>query len=499
MLRHPATLAAVAAYAALWTYEVLSTGHRGRYPVLQDEDRYTQMPLFLLAAGALIAAHLTATRTHRHGAEPLCEVLTLPLWRRSLAHFFAVLPLAGVAAVLTTTRITYYALAPTAVGSPSLIELVTGPIVVLLAGCTGVALARFTPAAVAGPFAALLIGALVLCSALGIRGMKWLGPLGVENEFAAPLPTGLMDRPALIHLGYLIALTGVLVLLTLIRSGLRTIATRSCLLLVAASAILIGTLQYQSPSASLLDRRADAERHPGDQQRCRTAGPVTFCAFPDFLGRTADWEQVTGGILNKVPLSRQAGPYGVRQRLFFAGDSDGIASNPPLKEWAQDDSRHNTPGAVTVGTRWGKDEISASAVLSFAVRFADRVAVDSIPKSQPQSLTLCHARAVTVLWLAAQATPETADALRSLSRRSIGGITLPTLNSSDSVSVNGPEVQIVLDLLDRPAKEIADRLNASWSQLTDQRTNTTQAARLLGVTSPTDTRQDSEGTPCAAR
>ncbi|MFE4576799.1 hypothetical protein [Streptomyces chartreusis] len=499
VLRHPAFLAAVFLYAALWVYEAWSEGLSGRYPVLQDEDRYSQLSLLLPAAGALIATNLAATRMYRHGAEPLFAVLTLPQWRRTLAHLVAALPPAAVAAVLTAARIAYDASAPTAVGSPSPVELITGPVVVLLAGCAGVTLARFTPSAAAGPFAALFLGALVLGSALDVRGMKWLGPVGVESEFAAPLPTDLMHRPVLAHLVYLAAVTGVLVLLALARAGARGLPARAGLVVLAATAVVVGVVQYRPLPDELVARRTDAEQHPGDEQRCRVAERVTFCAFPEFTGRAKDWQQITDGILDQVPAGKAAEPYAVRQRVFFGGDRDGITGMPPLRAWAQDDARHRTPGAVTVGTGWGTDDIGGGEMLSFAVRFADRVVTGPGKEGEPVADMLCRAEAVTVLWLAAQATPETADALRSLNRRSVGGITLTTLDSSEAVSVNGPEVQVVLDLLDKPTNEVGDRLQASWPDLSDGRTSTAEAARLLGVPAPADAEQGSEGTSCAAR
>jgi hypothetical protein len=497
-LRHPAVLAALLLYAALWAYEALSGGLDSRYPVLQDEDRYTQMPLLLLAAGALLATHMAMSRMRRHGAEPFCEVLTLRPWRQTVAHLVAILPLAVLAALVTLSRIAYYALAPTAVGSPSPVELATGPAVVVLAGCTGAALARFTTAASAGPFAVLLFGALVLCSALEVRGMKWLGPLGVESEFAAPLPTNLMDRPALTHLVYLAAVSGLLALIALIRAGLRTLPARGAAALLAVAVVVAGAGQYRSPSGSLGEHRTAAEKFPGDQQRCHRDGKVTFCAFPEFQGRTKDWRQITDGILRKVPNDRQDGRYAVRQRLFFGADRDGVTDRPPLEAWAKDDARHHTPAAVTVGTQWGTDEIGGDAMLSFAVRFSARVVDGPARGGEAPPQTLCRASAATVLWLAAQATPETADALRSLARRSIGGITLTTLGSSDSLSINGPEVQVVQELLDQPADKVGDRLKTSWDTLVDDRTTTKEAAGLLGASVPEDSERESEDTTCAA-
>ncbi|MFE9022042.1 hypothetical protein ACFYNL_26265 [Streptomyces sp. NPDC007808] len=499
VLRHPSFLATVFLYLLLWAYEAWSDGQTGRYPVLQDEDRHTQMPLLLLAAGTLIATHLATTRMHRHGAQPLCGVLTLPLWRQTLAHLVAALPPAAVAAVLTGARIAYDASAPTAVGSPSPVELATGPVVVLLAGCAGVTLARFTPSAAAGPFAALLLGALVLGSALDVRGMKWVGPVGVESEFAAPLPTDLMHRPALAHLAYLAAVTGVLVLLALVRSGARALPTRAALAVLAVAAVATGAVQYRPLPDDLVARRADAEKHPGDHQRCRVADRVTFCAFPEFMNRTEDWEQVTDGILGKVPADERSGPYPVRQRLFFGGDRDGVTDAPPLQAWARDDARHRTPGAVTVGTEWDTDDIGGTDMLGFAVRFADRAVPGADREGEPAAGMLCRARAVTVLWLAAQATPQTDEALRSLARRSYGGISLATLGSSQALSVNDPEVQVVLDLLDRDATDVGRRLKDSWTALSDDRTSTAQAARLLGVPAPEDAERGSEGTPCETR
>ncbi|WP_338683614.1 ABC transporter permease [Streptomyces acidiscabies] len=496
VLGHPAFLTAVLLYAALWAYEAWGGGPRGRYPVLQDEDRYTQLPLLLLAAGALVATNLTTTRLHRSGTQPLAGVLGLPPWRRTLAHLTTALPPAALAALLATARIAAYATSPTAVGSPSPAELATGPAVVLLAGCAGVTLARLTPSAASGPYAVLLLGVLVLCGALGVRGLKWAGPVGVEDEFAAPLPGDLMHRPVAEHLVYLAAVTGVLALLALVRTGVRAAPVRVALVVLAGTAVVAGVLQYRPLPDDVVARRADAELHPGDRQRCRVADRVTFCAFPEFLARSRDWQRVTDGILTGAPATE--GPYAVRQRIFLGADhdgagQDGVAGMPPLEAWARDDDRHGTPGAVTVGTAWGTDDTGGDEMLAFAVRFADRV----VPGHDPSGGgMLCRARAVTVLWLAAQATPQTADALRSIQRRSVNGVTLDTLGSSQALGFGAPEVQVVRDLLDLPAPQVADRLKASWPALADERTSTGRAARLLGVTAPPDAEQGAEDTRC---
>ncbi|QNP72252.1 hypothetical protein IAG44_24440 [Streptomyces roseirectus] len=495
VLRHPAFLTAVALYAALWAYEAWGGGPRGRYPVLQDEDRYTQLPLLLLAAGALVATHLTATRMLRSGAQALCGVLALPPWRRTLAHLVTALPPAGVAAALAGARITAYASSPAAVGSPSTLELATGPAAVLLAGCAGATLAGFTASTMAGPFAVLCLGALLLCGALGVRGLRWTGLVGVEDEFAAPLPSALMDRPVPEHLGYLAAVTGVLALLALVRAGARAVPVRAALALLAVTAVAAGVAQYRPLDDAVAARRADAEQRPGDRQSCRAAGRVTFCAFPEFTRRGQDWQRVTDGVLREAPPG--GGPYAVRQRILLDGGPGGVADPPPLEAWARDDARHGTPGAVTVGTDWGTDDIGGGAMLSFAVRFADRVVPGRAQEERPTGELLCRARAVTVLWLAAQATPETADALRSLDRRSTGGISVSTLGSGQSLGVSDPEVRVVRDLLTLPDAEVGSRLRAAWPALADERTSTERAARLLGATPPPDAERGTEGTRCA--
>ena len=73
-------------------------------------------------------------------------------------------------------------------------------------------------------------------------------------------------------------------------------------------------------------------------------------------------------------------------------------------------------------------------MLGFAMRFANRV----VPGRAEKYGEICGARAVTVLWLAAQATPETADALRSVDASSWGGISASNSGSNDSVGVNRP-------------------------------------------------------------
>ncbi|MGW1147815.1 ABC transporter permease [Streptomyces sp. NPDC002454] len=499
-LRHPALLTALLLYTALWAWQEGNGGPHGPYPVLQEEDRHTQVPLLLLAAGALVGTHLAATRMHRHGAGPLCGVLALHPWRRTAAHLLAALPPAALAAVLAAARTARYAASPDAVGSPSPAELATGPVVVLLAGCAGVALAHLTRSAAAGPLAVLLLAALVLCGALGVPGTRWWAPVGVADEWTDPLPSALMHRAAGTHLGYLAAVTGALVLFALVRAGARARALRPALALLAVTAVAAGAAQFRPLPDDLAAHRLDVERRPGDHQRCRTVDRVTFCAFPEFLPRTARWRGITDGVLARVPTVERTGRYAVRQRIFLDGHGEGFARPAPLAAWARDDARHGTPGAVTVGTRWDTDAMGEDAVLSFAVRFAGRVVGGPCrPDAPPRSGRLCGARAVTTLWLAAQATGQTANALRSLHRRSFGGgIGLTTLGSAEFLSVDAPAVRVVLDLLDRPADEVGARLRATWPALVDERTSTARAARLLGapVPAPADTARGEEGTRC---
>lgn len=503
LLRHPALLIALAAYAAHWLHTSTATD-ADRYPVLHDEARSGQVPLLFVAVGTFLAVHLAALRPGRDDTDELYGVQVLEPWRRTTAHLLSVIPAAVVAAALATARIAHLATRPGAVSRPAISELATGPLVVLLAGVLAVCLARLTGSVAAGPLALAALGVLTVVGALnGTARARWLAPIAFEDQFRATVPSDLLHRPAGLHLAYLLCCTTTLGVLALWHSerALWHNGRRSRLIYVALVAALLGVLataagQLRPLPHSVAAARAAAKTAPATAQKCATAGSVTYCAFPEYLGRRTQWARVTEQILRQLPESVKESHYYVRQHIApEAFAPEGTTPPAPVERWARDDRRAHTPGAVIVGTEWGPaSDGGNSAVIGFAAAFAHR-AVSGGPADADAVAKVCGARGIVTLWLAAQATPGTAAALRDHASRSYGGFTtFSPLNANAGLVVPRGAVDMTLTLVDRPTGKTAARIKQSWTTLTDSRTSLDEAARIMGIPAPRPTSE--EAGPC---
>ncbi|MFF4016737.1 ABC transporter permease [Streptomyces sp. NPDC001843] len=507
LLRHPAMLGGLGACLLLWGHALVTGDAANRYPVLQDSSRQVQLPLLLIAAGTLLAANLGALRSRRHGVEPVYAVTGLGIRARTLAHLLAVLPAVVLSALLVCARLGYLAAKPGAVGTIQWAEVATGPAVVLLAGVLGV----LTAASSTSPAAASLVVAVLavftfVAAVQNTADWRWLAVIAGEDEFAQPLPSALIGRPAGRHLLWLTGLSTVFACAALLRGrtdevpeGPRrgTGALWMCTAAATVLAVLSGVLQTRALPDSVVRARAAATDRPARQQKCEKQGNVTYCAFPEFTGRVKQWNGVVRGILARTPDGIATAPYAVRQRILRAGAEAQDGGPLPSAAWEADDRRAGTPAAVPVGTWWSAgsagQDAESDAVAEFSAMFSYRVVSGSVPKA-PRVNTVCGSRAVLTLWLAAQASGETAAALRDLEARSTSGLTLLVLNSATGLGFEHRETRFAQDLLAQPADRIGARVKASWQELTAPGTSTDRAAQLLGVRAPA--RVPADESPC---
>jgi hypothetical protein len=492
LLRHPAVLAAFALYLVQWVYGAYSGDDR--YPVLHDEDRYTQVTLLLIAAGTLLAANLAALRSYRHGTDAMFDLLVLPPWRRTWALLLALLPVTALSAVLAGARIGYVAAQDAAVGSPSVAELATGPIVVLLAGAIGVLAARVVRSVVAAPLTLAALGIATVVGALNPKSdARWWGLVGIEDENVPPLPTALTHRPVSWHLLYLAALVILVAATAVLRAGGRSIAFKATAGVALLAVIGTGVAQRGGLPDEVREARTTAENTPSSQQVCVERDDITYCAFPEFKDRYRQWAEVTEGVLRRVPPSQREKRYAVRQHVFLSTVDSGVVPPLPVARWAADDRAAGTPGAVPVGTDWGThSELAGDHMLGFAGSFAHRAVTGEAP-ADARSQAICRARGAITLWLAVQATDGTREAYDSLSGRSFGGLSLNAFNAATGFSVNAREQDLVRTLLTRPGAEVGAKVRQSWTELTAPDTTTDEAAALLGVPAPPAAREGEEG------
>ncbi|MEZ0114987.1 hypothetical protein ABH920_009022 [Catenulispora sp. EB89] len=496
LIRHPGTVLALVVLVVV-LYAV-TDDRTARFPILQDTDQLAQMPVALLLGGtALIQGNLAVLRSHRHGTAGALDVLVLPTRWRTAAHLVAVLPLAMVAALIVAVHIVYLATRPGAVGSVSLYELATGPVVVLLFGAVGVLLGRVTRSVVVGPLLMVVLTAVALLTvsliAPGSRKPDWFLPFtptsgGDPLYGTASLPVDLMTRPAGRHLVYLLGLLALITTAALMRGG------RKRGLLVAGAAglavtVAAGVAQTLPPDASIVAARSAATTQPSSQQRCQHIENITYCAFPGFSPWVTDWNAVVRGVLQRVPDQMAVQPLAVRQRIIAPdaasqNTSSGGAPPAPVAQWHADDVAAGTPDALTAGTWWG-DGWSETGL-------AGRVAYEVISRAGPGvSGELCQSRGVLVGWLAAQATAGTKAGLRTMTDGSGAGVAFAEAGFGGGLYLPARELAMVWTLLDQPADKVGELVLQHWDELSARTTTIEQAAALLGVPAPPD--QASEG------
>ena len=411
LLRHPLTIVATLFLLGIWV-SAWFTNEVNHYPVLQDVDRDSDLGMMLLlGAAALIAGNLAVLRAHRDGTTNLGQVLILPATSRTLAHLLAFVPVAVLGAVLILARVAVLAIFTPAAGHPNPYELAIGPVTVLVLGALGVLLGRLSRSAIAAPLVLLvLLASLVVLPLLTGGGRaQWLQLVVAQGDPAlpAPVPAGLMARPAAAHVAYLLGLAGLFAVAAVWRAGAGRRRAAVAGAVAVALTVAGGVLQAQSPSPATLAARASAVNHPSQHQTCRPLDGVSYCAFDGFTGWIPAWNMVVQAVLARVPASARPSALTVRQRIVVFGPDGAVDPGAVASAWRADDRAAGTPNAVTASTRWGD---SRSAV-SLAALVADRI-VSGGGGDVP-----CGGAGVLVGWLAGQVSTQTRTGLRLLAQQ----------------------------------------------------------------------------------
>ncbi|MDX3385346.1 ABC transporter permease [Streptomyces niveiscabiei] len=508
LLKHPALLGSLALCLGLWIYTTVVSGSTD-YPVLHDEDRYLQSQLLVPAAGTFLAMHLAVLRPSREDTDAWFQALVLQPWQRAVAHLLAVIPAVVLTALLGGARMLWLSLLPGAVGSPSPSELATGPALVLLAGTLAVLTGMITRSVAAGPIVLGLVGiATVVAGLAPFSGWRWWGPVALEDSSRSSLPSGLLYRPAVWHLLYLLLLAAAVAVVAVLRSGLRTRVVQVAFALALVGAVAAGAIQLRPTPDSVTAAREHALKSPADEQRCVHQGQLTYCAYPEFVDRHQQWSKVVEGVLRWAPERVRAEKYTVRQHVGPFTESTGLSRiQIPVDSWAEDDRRAGTPGAVVVGTDWGNGSDSGDdATIGLATAFAERLVEGSAPEGSGTrqggpvggvESMVCGSRSVVMLWLAGQATQETGTALRSQLDRSFGG--LVHFGKLTMIRTRRADAETALRLLDQPTNQVGNKVNRHWDELTDPDTTSAQAAQLLGVRAPAAPTADEGEAPLCVR
>jgi hypothetical protein len=434
------------------------------------------------------------------------------LARRTLAHLLSVLPLVALGGVLVAADLAWLAGLPGSVGTPRPAEAATGPALILLGGCLGVALGRFWRSVAVAPLVlvGLAVGSLTLTE-LHVGGHDqrpwvWLGTL-LRPVTIDPPPAALLGRPASWHLVYLLGAAVVLGALAVWRSQAQARLRRRAqavtgAVLVAALAVTTAAavVQTRPTSPALTARRLTAASNPAAALVCQRRGPAVYCVFPGFEPQIGLWEPTVRAVLAGVPpaAAARAAPVTVAQRIGWVRLFEDDVFLAVDQRRADRGDRPVAP----VGTAWGRDgralAISqarlASNVAARVTGSSDQELKPSGQQPKPSSGSAveppapgpgCNARAVVALWLAARASPHAVAGLR----QHVTEAPFPSFAFANDVDFDEPwwgvrEGRFALALLERPSDQVTQTFWRNWDLLMSPATTLERLGELLGVEPP---------------
>jgi hypothetical protein len=501
----------------------------GELPIFQRDLPYLTLALLPLAAGALIATNLAATRSHRDNTGELFQSAVMTDARKTTALLLSIVPLTSATAIFVILAIGYLNLRG-GIGQLDLAEASTAPVIVALAGASGVLLARWWTSPVSASILIVCLATFQLYLSAGIVDtfgpqptVRWLAP------WAAPSLTGnptaeLLWRPSGWHLLYLIALAACLWVAGLLKSGFgqRWLVAAIIFLTIAsvAAAVLL-----RGPSKQEQRKLASFVTNPDNAQTCQRRVTVHYCAYSGYLPLISRWSAIVNGVLDNVP--RQTRPE-LRIRQFPVTDGSDLPfglQEPLTNRWqpgGRDRAARFFPGnQVYVGTSWGtggqgKDQEFALALSVAAwtvglpptihqlsrgnslVRRVDKVTPRTSIRTvraliRTGEFEACsaagQARSVLALWLVGQSSPSAANIIRALASAAITArpvdLTDPSgavfFATGDPIRWGAAELNYAVQLLNRDPALVKSQIRGLWAALIRPKTKTKEAAADLAL------------------
>ncbi|MFD6286455.1 ABC transporter permease [Streptomyces sp. NPDC060205] len=456
---------AVLALAVLYVAWIVwrATQRENDFPVLQNIDRGTQMMPVLIGLAVMLNVNRAILRSRRRDTDRHFDVLVVEPWRRTIAHVLSAVPAALFIAVCVTAQFTWAALKPGAVGHGSPAELAVGPLTVLLFGVLGALFGRLFLSIFAAPILLVLLifAEIFVAPPSGSDWASWLYPV-VSEGGSDPFPSDLLERPAAWHALYLIGLVLFVTLLAVLFSGGRSTAVKVALAGSLALTLVGVAGQSGGTPPGSTPARERASVTPEKVRKCVEHGKSSYCAFPEWTDRTADWAAVVDRVQNLAGGRAGAERLTVNQRVEARY---GLTADTVI-------SPSTAPGHVSVGTEWGGNRVP---------EFAVAVASVLVAGDEKAGTELCDARLVTVMWLALGGD---SDPMSSLSNVRVGdSVSGPALvlSPTEPFSMSAEQTRIVAELLKKPRYDVAGKVKAKWTELTSPRTSLARVAELLNV------------------
>ncbi len=260
----------------------------------------------------LALTNLATLRDRRHHVDTMTDTMPSTDAARTAGYLLGGLVGVPVSAVLLVVFAVIKEMRADVNGSPDLLELAVGVLIVAGAAAVGVAVGRWLPWALFS--VAAIVATVPLAGVLGVgRSSGRARFLGFVANPSSQLP-GLDVRPRVLHLVWLLAWIGIVAIAALARHtrGPRVWGAAALLVVVASAA---GVGQVLDISDATAAERADLLNSPEVHQECETVDGVTYCAYPDTNENMGLWQENVAAVLGHVPESLDHHNLVVSQRV----------------------------------------------------------------------------------------------------------------------------------------------------------------------------------------
>lgn len=490
LVRHPLVVLSLGLAAGL-----LWWGFRLDAPVLDRDSVRLVGYLLPVGAATMIAAHGMAARSRRGRVAELLETLPTAPARRILGEVLAVLGPVTLTTVFVGVGMVFLATGDP-VGEWRWLELAGAPLMVLLAGALGVALAQWLPNQVT-PY--LTVVALAYLQAWTHPHTAWeiaehVGALSPFQQMNLELPYAWQGRSAAAHVGWLVAVTVVLLAVAVVRWS-RSRWVSATLVVGVGAAILSGTAAVAAVidgPPSEVEAHLDAygyspglATHPPSDDgvlTCHQRESYEVCAVNGYEGWIPRWEATFQRIVDVVP-----------------SDVERIRQWPRWFASAEDTT-------VVPTIAWGRGSSVASMEFELAIQVAVRAmtSTETYPARDDDWRTCSfagEARAAIAIWLAAQGAPDVAEYLEQRveqARRDVwfevdedgvehsidypGDLWLGVEAYRTSLAV--PDGDLALAMLDLPLDDVRRTVSEDLERWRDPEVTGDELAATLGLPAP---------------
>jgi hypothetical protein len=259
----------------------------------------------ILGAAVLMAAQLAAGRARRDGMTGLYASFPATAGIRTGGQ------LAGLAGAVPASLLLIGASVVTvqvigAIGTPSIMVLAGGVLLVIASGAVGIAIGTRFAHPLAGVLGAVVLF-LVSAQAYKVSALTtWLIPWDFKQDVLSFLPGPLAGYPPAgahaVELAAIAVLAGIVALVLTVRRprGRAVLATAG--LLAAAVVCLAGVVQLRPVPVADMNRMVAQSANPALVQRCTTSNQVRYCLDAGFASLLPSLEAPVNAVLAHVPV-----------------------------------------------------------------------------------------------------------------------------------------------------------------------------------------------------